>query len=324
MHYFLLTTQFFRFEQVGHSQCVQNYTKLVEAIASILEKVTAGDSVLNVKGKVFVVDEEDFCEFFRISFGRPSRNFNQKYVRKVLEELWYYLYFGEKNLERVATVLKIWAHGVSLPFNPAKIKVQHAIFRGDIKFVERACKLKLNSPIYCHINEADAMGLTPLMLAVYLKKDSLFSELIVLGANPFLVPVTKMEDPFVFLEDLKQHIAKTKLAEANNLNVKLPIYQRYHRHLIEHLRDSMQMRSMAHLLAMEHARRMYSLNDTSEVARELSEIPDCSFQVAWKIESKFSLLGGAPPSDVITIYKKRGSVRIDFNIINVFSNREKP
>ena len=133
--------------------------------------MTEGESVLNVKGRVYVVDEEDFCQFFRMSFGRPSRNFNQKYVRKILEELWYYFFFGERQLERVPNILKMWAHGISLPLNPAKIKVQHAIFRGDIKFVQRACNLKLNSPIYCHINEADALGLTPLMLATYLKKE---------------------------------------------------------------------------------------------------------------------------------------------------------
>lgn len=40
--------------------------------------------MLNVKGKVFVVDEEDFCQYFKLSFGKPSRLFNQKYVRKVL------------------------------------------------------------------------------------------------------------------------------------------------------------------------------------------------------------------------------------------------
>jgi ankyrin repeat protein len=91
----------------------------------------------------------------------------------------------------MANALKMWAHGIALPRNPTKIKLHQAVFRGDTKFIERACLLKLNSPIYCHINEADALGLTPLMLAVYLKKESIFSELIVLGANPFLVPLTR-------------------------------------------------------------------------------------------------------------------------------------
>jgi|JI6StandDraft_1071083.scaffolds.fasta_scaffold01925_5 hypothetical protein len=104
----------------------------------------------------------------------------------------------------------------------------------------------------------------------------------------------------------------------------MPVYQRYNKHLIEYLRDTMQMRPLAHLLAMEHAKRMYSITDSSELARKINEMPDCSFQISWKIESKFNLLGGAPPSDIITIYKKRGSVRIDFNIINVFSSRHKP
>jgi hypothetical protein len=47
-------------------------------------------------------------------------------------------------------------------------------------------------------------------------------------------------------------------------------------------------------------------------------------QMAWKIESKFNLVGGPPPSDVITIYKRKGNVRVDFNLINVFSNKVKP
>jgi hypothetical protein len=67
-------------------------------------------------------------------------------------------------------IIRHWLHGISLPVNPARIRLQRAIFEEDIKFIEKACALKLNSPIYCHINEADAMGVTPLMLCVYLKK----------------------------------------------------------------------------------------------------------------------------------------------------------
>lgn len=78
--------------------------------------------------------------------------------------------FGEKQLERIPNILKMWAHGIALPLNPAKIKLQRAVFRNDIKFIQKACALKLNSPIYCHINEADALGLTPLMMAVYTKR----------------------------------------------------------------------------------------------------------------------------------------------------------
>lgn len=44
----------------------------------------------------------------------------------------------------------------------------------------------------------------------------------------------------------------------------------------------------------------------------------------WKVESKFNFIGGPTPSDIITIYKRRGNVRIDFNIINIFSSKGKP
>lgn len=91
--------------------------------------------------------------------------------------------------------MRLWAHGIYLPFNPAKIKLHLAVLRGDKVFLEKACALKLRSPIYCHINEADSLGMTPLMLAVYSFKDAILPTLFMLGASPFVVPLTRMESP---------------------------------------------------------------------------------------------------------------------------------
>lgn len=81
---------------------------------------------------------------------------------------------------------------------------------------------------------------------------------------------------------------------------------------------------MAHLLGLEHTKNIYSLRNAPEIFSKIEEMPDFSMQLMWKIESKFNLMGGPPPSDIITIYKRKGCVRLDFNLINVFSSKDKP
>ena len=73
-------------------------------------------------------------------------------------------------MSRIIDTLYIWAHGISIPLNPARMKLHRAVLTEDVQFIKKACQFKVKSPIYCHINEADANGTTPLMLAVYLQK----------------------------------------------------------------------------------------------------------------------------------------------------------
>jgi hypothetical protein len=80
------------------------------------------------------------------------------------------VFFNEKQPARVANILRQWLHGISLPTNPTRVRLHRAVFQEDTKFLEKACALKLNSPIYCHINESDPLGITPIMLCIYLKK----------------------------------------------------------------------------------------------------------------------------------------------------------
>lgn len=70
------------------------------------------------------------------------------------------------------------------------------------------------------------MGITPLMLCVYLKKEKLLSALYLQGASPFCVPLTCMEDPDKYFEDIKAAVLKTKISEFQGLNIKIPPYIR--------------------------------------------------------------------------------------------------
>jgi hypothetical protein len=69
---------------VTHSKCLQSYRKLLEALDLIVEKTFGSQNVLNDKGKIFVLNEEEFCQFFKMLFGRPVKVFNQSFVRKVV------------------------------------------------------------------------------------------------------------------------------------------------------------------------------------------------------------------------------------------------
>ena len=100
----------------------------------------------------------------------------------------------------------LWCHGISFPTNPAKIQLHQAVVSGDSDFIKKACHFRKKSPIYCHVNEADANGITPLMLAVYLHKESVLSALLLEYADPYLVPLTRMPDPRKAFQDIRDQI----------------------------------------------------------------------------------------------------------------------
>lgn len=107
------------------------------------------------------------------------------------------------------------------------------------------------------------------------------------------------------------------------MNIKYPSYQRYYKNLIEETKDTNQLRLLANILGLEYAKRYYTIGASEDLVSRLENMKDCSFQIAWKLVSKFSLIG-TPPNDVITVYKRGSNVRIDFNMTNLFTNRMKP
>lgn len=94
MHFFLLRSNFFRFELVDHQASLKNYRGLLDALESLRGKILDSPNVLNEKGRIFVTNEEEFCQFFKMLFGRPVKIFNQKYIRRMVLELWHYVFFN--------------------------------------------------------------------------------------------------------------------------------------------------------------------------------------------------------------------------------------
>lgn len=70
-----------------------------------------------------------------------------------------------------------------------------------------------------------------------------------------------MDDSEKYFEELKTVATKTKASEVG-FNVKMPIYQKYTKNLIEYVRDNSDIKLMAHLLGLEHTKKIYSLRDS--------------------------------------------------------------
>lgn len=56
--------------------------------------------------------------------------------------------------------------------------------------------------------------------------------------------------------------------------------------------------------------------NNAEINKKMNEIPDCCFQIHWKTYKGF-LSFKQLPKDIITIYKKAGSLRIDYHVDDI-------
>lgn len=58
-----------------------------------------------------------------------------------------------------------------------------------------------------------------------------------------------------------------------------------------------------------------------DVYKKLADIPDCCLQIHWKTFKGF-LSFKQLPKDIITIYKKGGSIRIDYHLDDILANSQ--
>lgn len=73
-------------------------------------------------------------------------------MRKILQEIWNFTLFYERDINRIIDTLNIWAHGISIPLNPARMRLHKAVITEDLEFIKKACQFRVKSPIYCHVN----------------------------------------------------------------------------------------------------------------------------------------------------------------------------
>ena len=96
--------------------------------------------------------------------------------------------------------------------------------------------------------------------------------------------------------------------------LRMPLSQSYTRNIIEYCRDN-NIQLLAKLLALDTSRELYYFKSNKGLIEALEKIPDCSFQITWKQQAK---LFGEAYTDSIKVYKKRASLRFDFNVLGVF------
>ena len=62
--------------------------------------------------------------------------------------------------------VKVWAHGIQFPLNPASVFLQRKVFSCP-KNLRKEASIQNNQIIYSDIEVSDCLGLNPLLLAAH-------------------------------------------------------------------------------------------------------------------------------------------------------------
>ena len=107
--------------------------------------------------------------------------------------------------------LRVWAHGIQLPMNPASVHLQRKVFASPTNLKKEAT-FQNNESCYYHIEGADCLGLNPLLLAVHADKSEAFEPAIKSGASIFSCPLTICKGVYSSSTSTKKLKSKTTVS----------------------------------------------------------------------------------------------------------------
>jgi hypothetical protein len=93
----------------------------------------------------------------------------------------------------MADHLRQWCVGIEFPLNPASIPLHRLVFNNP-SLIKKYALLMCNSVSYCHIDNGDCMGLTPLLVAAHANRTEAYEHIVKSGANLFRCPLTLIKN----------------------------------------------------------------------------------------------------------------------------------
>ena len=213
--------------------------------------------------------------------------FQKEPFLKVCSELWRFIRQSTKldpntpafslTVERI----RLFLFGISIPSNnPKDFPLHRAIYESNIALVRKLCERSAYI-FYTHIEEADPLGVTPLMLAVRLARKEIVLILADHGVNP------------------KHRVfpsAKTPLEEAVEMKQKSIV------------------RTL--LIAHHHQILLRWKENKSRILALFEKMPDFEFQIDYECDSKFiPFVKTFAPKESYYLFKRESFLRIDMNLV---------
>ena len=273
-----IQTNFFKSEQILLR--LSNVVKLLNSLYTRLE--TESESHI----LTFFEEAECYRCFVKL-FGQEP--FSQEYGRKLFSEIWKLIRNHPRPLDLQAQHFEmlferyyLFLYGISLPSAyAADYPLHKAIFESDLPLIRKLCTGSTSSNFYSHIEQADPLGITPLMLAVKLDRKDIVLILAEHGADPKhrCIPYTR-----------------TPLEEAIS---------------------NKQQEILRILLVISHHQQLMRWDHSkNEIMDILEKMPDFSFDISWECDSKYiPFVKKLTPSDTYKIYKKGSNLRMDMTLL---------
>ena len=104
---------------------LEQYGRLIQATELLYSKLHNNEKIKEV---IYLKNQEDLLLFFKHLFGKPYTLCNLPHFRKILHIIWEKYTMPNMKVEHMLENLKVWAHGIHLPLNPASIPLHKKVF----------------------------------------------------------------------------------------------------------------------------------------------------------------------------------------------------